>query len=319
MIIEILLTIILLGVIFNTYLQIKKNKNNKQGYTKKDAELNKLFITGAINNSASSISKNINDRLNDITEKTALIKRSHDDSSAVISNLQNEVNNFNDLLFNKKKRGGYGEAQLNIILEAIYGDNTNYYQEQYEYNNIIVDAAIFLPNDIFIPIDSKFPYENFSKVEDSNLDEHQLQHYMKLFKNDIKARIKETAKYIQKGTTSNYAIMFIPSEGVFAYIYSNIYEVVEFARQQNVLMVSPTTMNAVISNIRHTTQIIEQTKNAQEIREQINVLSIEFSRLDERWNRFDKKIQEIIVKKDDVSKTVKKISNKFNKITKKSK
>ena len=319
MIIEILLTIILLGVIFNTYLQANKYKNNKQSYTKKDAELNKLFINEAINSSATSISKNINDRLNDITEKTALIKKSHDDSSEVISNLQNEVNNFNDLLFNKKKRGGYGEAQLNIILEAIYGDNTNYYQEQYEYNNVIVDAAIFLPNEIFIPVDSKFPYENFSKVEDSTLEDHEIKHYLKLFKDDIKARIKETAKYIQKGITTNYAVMFIPSEAVFAYIYSNIYEVVELARQQNVLIVSPTTMNAVISNIRHTTQIIEQTQNAQEIREQIKALSLEFSRLDERWNKFDKKIGEIITKKEDVSITVKKISSKFNKITKKDK
>ncbi len=303
MINTLLLVLILCAVSYNIFL-ININKT-------------KAFDADALNKTIteknSELKDNITKRLETITKRTAEIEVTNKHSKEVIDNLKYEIVNFSKLLFNKKDRGAYGEAHLSQILHAVYGGNIDYYQEQYQISpGKIVDLAIFLPNDLLIPVDSKFPLENFIKIQEDSADNFSFRN----FKQDLKARINETSSYIINGKTTEYAVMFIPSESVFSFIYSKTPDVIEYARIKNVLIVSPTTMSAVISNIKHTTEIIVQTEGSKEIRKEIIKLGTEFRRLEDRWLSLDKKIIEIITKKDDFGKTVNKINNRFNKIQK---
>lgn len=154
-----------------------------------------------------------------------------------------EVASFQDVLRTPKLRGRWGEASLEHLLQE-YFPPTLYERQKSFSSGEMVDAVLKLPDGRLLPIDSKFPLENFQRMIGAESEEVRAR-FQKLFLDDVRREIDDVAaKYIapQEGTTQ-LALVFIPAESVYYEIVNNVkdFDVSEYARKRNVLLVSPNT------------------------------------------------------------------------------
>lgn len=173
------------------------------------------------------------------------LKGMHDSVKSVVS--------FQDLFRNPKLRGQWGEMSLEASL-AQYFPKDRYSIQHYFSSGEAVDAVLRLPNDIFLPIDSKFNWDNFQKLVNSDNEIHK-DGYRKLFYSDVKKKIDEiSSKYIlpAEGTT-DFALMFVPAETVYYEMINNMKDVdiADYARKKKVILVSPNTFALSVSAIQH--------------------------------------------------------------------
>lgn len=177
------------------------------------------------------------------------------------------VSSFQDLFRNPKLRGQWGEMSLEASL-AQYFPRDRFIIQHYFSSGEAVDAALKLPNDILLPIDSKFNWDNFQKMVNADNDIHR-DGFRKLFLSDVKKKVDEiSSKYIlpSEGTT-DFALMFIPAETVYYEIINNIKDVdiSEYARKKKVMMVSPNTFALSVSAIHHWYRDVQINKETQSI------------------------------------------------------
>ena len=174
-----------------------------------------------------------------------------------------------DILRAPKPRGGLGEIMLDNLLAQVLPSER--YQTQHTFDNgTRVDAAIFLADHV-VPIDAKFPLENFQRILDAENDkERQSAH--KSFIRDVRKRVDETAKYIQPDEgTFEFALMYIPAENVY-YEILGAKDLFEHALEQHVIPVSPNSFFAYLN-------VIVFGLRGMEIEEKARVLLGQLSRL----------------------------------------
>ncbi|OGM99778.1 MAG: hypothetical protein A2736_02890 [Candidatus Yanofskybacteria bacterium RIFCSPHIGHO2_01_FULL_41_27] len=176
------------------------------------------------------------------------------------------VSSFQDIFKSPKLRGIWGEASLEAALSQYFSKDI-YEIQHYFKSGEAVDAILKLPNNLILPIDSKFNWENFEKMVNAENDMNREIH-RKIFYGDVKKKIDEIAsKYIlpSEGTT-DVALMYVPAETVYYELINNIKDVdiPNYARSKKVFMVSPNTFALSVSAIRHwfrDVQINHQTKD----------------------------------------------------------
>ena len=188
-------------------------------------------------------SKQLNERL----DKAAEVIRDVGKEVGQMSEIGRNMRELQDFLKSPKLRGNIGEQVLKDLIAQIFPKN--HFHLQYTFaSGEKVDAAIQTDAGI-LPIDAKFPMENFQKLSKAKTDE-EIKHYRKEFSRDIKKHIDAIAKkYILPDEgTMDFALMYVPSESVF---YETIVmdELVEYARGQRVYIVSPTTLYAHLQTI----------------------------------------------------------------------
>lgn len=190
--------------------------------------------------------------------------RLHENLKQVQESVKN-VSSFQDIFKSPKLRGTWGEASLEAALNQYF--SRDMYKLQYYFKSgEAVDAALNLPNNLILPIDSKFNWENFEKMVNAETDMNK-EIYRKSFYGDVKKKIDEiAAKYIlpSEGTT-DLALMYVPAETVYYEMINNIKDVdiPNYARAKKVFLVSPNTFALSVSAIRHwfkDVQINQQTK-----------------------------------------------------------
>jgi hypothetical protein len=147
-----------------------------------------------------------------ITDVTQQLTKLDETNRQVIS-FTDQLQSLQDILKNPKQRGILGEYYLETLLKNVLAPNQ--YQMQYSFSNgEIVDAAVFIKDKI-IPVDSKFSLENYNRMVEVTDTTEKLR-LEKLFINDLKSRISETAKYIRpEEGTMDFAFMFIPHEAIY--------------------------------------------------------------------------------------------------------
>jgi DNA recombination protein RmuC len=153
------------------------------------------------------------------------------------------------------------------------------YQLQYKLaEGMIVDAAIIL-DDRILPLDSKFSLENYSRLLEAKPGEQEA--LAKMFKEDLKRRIDETAKYILPGKgTLDQALMFIPSEAIYYDLLANKVglgnvsgrNLIQYASEKKVTIVGPSTLSAMLQTIMQGLRSIEIHKDTEKIRKNIEQL-----------------------------------------------
>ena len=211
----------------------------------------------------------------DVTEK--LVKL--DETNKQVMNFTDQLQDLQDMLKNPKRRGVLGEYYLENVLKNVLPPKS--YKMQYKFKDgEIVDAVIFVREKI-IPIDSKFSLENYNKMAQEK-NETERAKLEKEFKNDLKKRIDETAKYIkpEEGTFS-YAFMFIPHEAIYydllvsqvGAIKISTKDLIEYAyREKHVIIVSPTTFYAYLQMFLQGLKSLEIEKSTQEIIKRVEQL-----------------------------------------------
>ena len=268
-------------------------------------------ISGKVEEKLSKGFEKTNETFVKITERLIKI----DEAQKKIEALSQDVGSLQNILTDKKTRGIFGEVQLNQILTAIFGEhNERLYKLQYQIGNagVIADAVLFLPEPLgVLPIDSKFPMENYERMLDGSLEESQRDKGKKDFKLNIKKHITDIAdKYIIKGLTTQ-AIMFLPAEAIFAEIHAYHEDLVEAARNRNVWIASPSTFMALLTTVQSVLRNIETQKQAKVIQEELYKLSQEFGRYKDRWGKLSQHIEQVSKDVKEINVTTDKISNRF--------
>lgn len=208
--------------------------------------------------------------IRDVTQKLTEL----DKTNQQVGDIASELKTLQNVLQNPKQRGVLGEYYLEQVLENVLPPGR--FQLQYKFKDgDIVDAVITLDKGKLLPIDSKFSLENYNRLVEES-DPLRRNMLAKLFREDLKKRIDETAKYVRpKEKTMDYAFMFIPSEAIYYDLLVNkvgmtntsARDLIEYAfRDKNVIIVSPTTFMAYLQTVMQglrSLQIEEQAKDIQ--------------------------------------------------------
>ena len=243
-----------------------------------------------------------------------------DEAQKKIDELSLDIVTLQNVLTDKKTRGTFGEVNLEYILNNAFGPAQNgLYETQHKFaNGYIVDALLYAPAPLgTISIDSKFPLENYQKMTDRSKSKEERLAFEKLFVSDVKKHINAIKdKYIIPGETAGEAIMFLPAEAIFAEINAYHPELITYAYHNNVWITGPTTLISTLSTISMIIKNMERDKYAKVIHEELNKLSIEFSRYKDRWDKLAKNIKAVNNSVEEINTTTEKISKRFASINK---
>jgi DNA recombination protein RmuC len=228
---------------------------------------------------------NVNKRLGDLDKTNQRIV----DFSAQLQHLQN-------ILQNPKQRGVFGEVILEQVLSNVLPPET--FQMQYAFSNEhIVDAAVFVKDKV-IPIDSKFSLENYNRWFNAT-DQNERDQLEKVFLNDLKLRIQETAKYIlPEKKTTDFAFMFIPSESIYYDLLTNKVGtenlIQRAAGQYKVIIVSPTSFLAYLQTVVQGLKSMEIEERAEDIITNVEKLSKHLDKYEAYYQKLGKTLGTVV-------------------------
>src|SRR3990167_6383408 len=234
-----------------------------------------------VNESLKSHSSESNKIIRDVTERLTRL----DETNKQVISFADQLQSLENILKNPKQRGILGEYYLETVLKNVLPPAS--YQMQYEFpDKTIVDAVVFVKDKI-IPIDSKFSLENYNKMAEER-DETERKKLGKVFEDDLKNRILETAKYIQprEGTT-DFAFMFIPHEAIYYDLLTGKVGAGEenliqrAAGKYKVIITSPTSFLAYLQTVLQGLKAMEIEEKAKEIIKKVEDLGKHLKSYDE--------------------------------------
>ena len=236
--------------------------------------------------------------------------------------LSKDVVSLRTIMEGNQTRGQYGEYQLEMVLHNVFGDTTGCYQEQYtlktskDGNDVRADAVVFMPEpNKMICIDSKFPFQDYERMFNAESEEEK-ERYKKDFARAVKQHITVIKdKYIIEGKTAPEALMFIPNDGVFAFVHHDLQDVVEYAREKKVILTSPSTLPAILVTINMVRIEAERAKNVRIISKQLAILGKQFELFAKEWESFSKQLETASRTREKLDTRVNRITSKFDAIS----
>ncbi len=239
-----------------------------------------------------------------------------DKAQANIEKLSGNVLSLQDILSNKQTRGAFGEIQLHdIVLKALPSDS--YTMQATLSNGRRADCLVHLPNPPGpIVIDSKFPLEAYEALRRAP-DQPSLQDAARQFRASVRVHIRAIAdRYILEGETADGALMFLPSESVYAELHANFPDVVREGFAAKVWIVSPTTcmatlntMRAVLKDARMRAQAGAIRRELSELYKDVERLGMRVENLDRHFGQAAKDIEEIKISSDKAGKRARRLDN----------
>ncbi|MEJ6707750.1 MAG: DNA recombination protein RmuC [Amylibacter sp.] len=222
--------------------------------------------------------------LTQLQERLATI----DKAQTNIEKLSGDVLSLQDILSNKQTRGAFGEIQLNDIVQKAMPPDAYTFQAKLS-NEKRADCLIHLPNPPGpIVIDSKFPLEAYEKIRAAD-NPAMVQIAVREMKVAVRAHIKAISeKYIIEGETADGALMFLPSEAVYAELHANFGDVVREGFDARVWIVSPTTCMATLNTMRAILKDARMKEQAGAIRKELGLLNKDVDRLETRVGNLDR-------------------------------
>jgi DNA recombination protein RmuC len=211
-----------------------------------------------------------------------------DKAQANIEKLSGNVLSLQDILSNKQTRGAFGEIQLHDIVQKALPKDA-YTMQATLSNGRRADCLIHLPNPPGpIVIDAKFPLEAYEALRRAETPRQQ-QEAASLMRGSVRQHIRAIAeKYILEGETADGALMFLPSEAVYAELHANFPEVVREGFAAKVWIVSPTTCMATLNTMRAVLKDARMREQAGAIRRELALLSGDVDRLGQRVENLDR-------------------------------
>src|SRR6056297_121702 len=250
--------------------------------------------------------------LGDLQQRLQAIDRAQDN----ITKLSGDVLSLQDILSNKQTRGAFGEIQLrDIVTKALPSDS--YALQATLSNGRRADCLVHLPNPPGpICIDSKFPLEAYEALRRAGTDA-EVTEAARFLRNSLKKHIKDIAeRYIIEGETADGALMFLPSEAVYAELHANFPEVVREGFAARVWVVSPTTCMATLNTMRAILKDARMREQAGAIRRELGLLFADVDRLGTRVENLDrhfhqaaKDVSEIKISADKAGRRARRLDN----------
>lgn len=238
-----------------------------------------------------------------------------------MKNLATGVGDLKKVMEGVKTRGIYGEVQLGAIIE----DTLN--KTQYEENIITktgsndrVEFAVKMPGketDVYLPIDSKFPVENYSRLIAAydNGDKTEVATYQKALANDVKEQAKKiSSKYIDPPKTTDFGIMFVPTESLYAEIIRIPGLSDEVRQKQNITIASPSTLPVMLSGLLMGFRTVAIEKRSAEVWQTLGAVKTQFGKFSELLEGVQKKLQESANKIESAKTTSRQIERKLKNV-----
>ncbi len=263
-----------------------------------------------------ALTKRLGDGLMQQTQKTGetlteLQKRLAviDEAQKNITDLSKQMVGLQDILSNKQLRGAFGQSRLeDLVRDAL--PRAAYDFEVTLANGKRVDCLVRLPKPPGpVAIDSKFPLEAYRALAEAR-DEAAKTQATRAFSGDLKKHIDDIAtKYIVPNETADWALMFLPSEAVYAEVHANFPNVVEEAHRRHVAIVSPSTLMAALTTVRAILKDAQMKEQAERIQQEIERMLSDVRLLDDRVGNLQRHFEQ-------TSRDVEQIATSARKITK---
>jgi len=203
-------------------------------------------VTQNLGESMKTTAKHTTDHLQQLHARLAVI----DTAQKNLTDLSTQVSSLHSVLANKQARGAFGQAQLEALVADVLPKGAYAFQHKLS-NGKMPDCAIFMPDNTHLVIDAKFPLEAITALRNAANDEERKQAAARIKQDIIKHVVDISEKYLIPGETQEIALMFIPSESVYAELYERFEEVMQRAHRAKVMIVSPTLMVLAIQVIKH--------------------------------------------------------------------
>lgn len=243
-----------------------------------------LAVTKSVGEGLQQNASKTAETLTDLRERLAKI----DIAQQKISSLSEQVVSLQEVLSNKQARGAFGEIQLNDLVTSILPPSAYEFQAVLP-NDKRADCLLRLPNPPgSIVIDAKFPLESYSALRAASNDREKIE-AERFFRASVLKHIKDISeKYIIAGETAESALMFLPSEAVYAELHANFTDVVEASYRSKVWIVSPTTLMATLNTVRAVLKDAKMREQAGVIQKEVGTLIEDIARLDSRIDSLSK-------------------------------
>jgi len=248
--------------------------------------------------------KEMKDNLENLSKNTIALEGQMKESKESVGKLTDTTSQLRQILSSSQARGQWGERMVKDILDFIgLVEGINYTQQkQIPDGKNRPDFTFLLPDEKAINMDVKFPlthYENYIAAESNQEEESE----KKAFLADVRNHVNEVSKrgYIDpKGSTVDYVLLFIPNEGIYAFLNQEDHTLIDFSLEKKILLCSPVTLYAILSLIRQAVSNFAMEKKAGEMQELVGV----FKR---QWNLFTGKV-------DAIGKSLNALSNHYEEL-----
>lgn len=234
------------------------------------------------------INKEVNEQLMNVVKGVTEVS----ESSKQVFTVAEQLQNLEKVLKHQKQRGNLGEASLQLALENILPATA--YKMQYQFEGGETVDAVVITKDGMIPVDAKFSLDNYRRLVDET-DDIRREELEKDFKNDLKKRIDETAKYIRpKDGTLPFAFMYIPAEAIYydllinevGSVKVNTRSLIDYAyKDKNVIIVSPTTFAAYLQSVLYGFRAFKIEESAKQIGKHVENLSRHLKAYDDYFKK----------------------------------
>ncbi|WP_339713800.1 DNA recombination protein RmuC [uncultured Sneathiella sp.] len=286
-----------------------------------DTAASRQEINQTLSERLDTVSKRLGDSLSQSAEKTGQSLSELQTRLAVIdkaqsnlTELSNQVVGLQDILANKQARGAFGEIQLNDLVKSALPPSAYDFQVTLG-NGRRADCLIKLPNPPgSIVVDAKFPLESFHLLRQAETESDKTI-AIRAFTGAMQKHIADISdKYILDGETAESALLFLPSEAVYAELHANFPAILERSYKARVWIVSPTTLMATLNTVRAVLKDSQMRAQAGVIQKEVGILLKDVERLDDRVSKLGNHFQQASKDIELIETSSRKISSRAEKI-----
>jgi DNA recombination protein RmuC len=274
-------------------------------------------VTHRVGQSMEQQTRNTMDSLRHLHERLAVIDNAHKN----LTDLTTQVTTLRDVLANKQARGAFGQARMEAIVQD--GLPKGSYEFQFTLSNSKrPDCVVFLPDQRPLCIDAKFPLEAVTALRDARSDEEKKIAAQRV-RSDMLKHVNDIAqKYLITGETQEMALMFVPSESVYAEIHDGFDDVVQKAYRARVVLVSPSLLMLAIQVMQQILKDARMREAADQIRNEVVNMTDDLTRLRERvmklqqhFGQANEDVRQILISVDKIDKRKARIEDlEFDKV-----
>ena len=255
--------------------------------------------------------KETTESLSKLNERLAVI----DAAQKNLTSLTSEVLTLKDVLSNKQTRGAFGQGRMEAIIRDALPPNSFEFQATLK-NGKRPDCIIHLPNDPRpLIVDAKFPLESITAFREAKTDEEKKLAIARV-RADVSTHLKDIAeKYIVQGETQEMAIMFVPSESIYADLHESFEDIIQKAQRARIMITSPSLLmmavqmlQVIVKDSRMREQAFLVQSEVGKILDDVNRLSDRVGKLSTHFNQAQTDIQNITTSTDKISRRAEKIA-----------
>jgi DNA recombination protein RmuC len=261
-------------------------------------------VTHRVGQSMEQTTRNTMDSLRVLHERLGIIDNAHKN----LTDRTSQVTTLRDVLANKQSRGAFGQARMEAIVQD--GMPRGSYEFQFTLSSgKRPDCVVFLPDGRPLCIDAKFPLEAVTALHDARSEEEKKYATQRL-RGDVMKHVSDIAeKYLVAGETQDTALMFVPSESVYAEIHDGFDDVIQKAYRARVVLVSPSLLMLAIQVMQQILKDARMRDAADQIRTEVLNLGDDLGRLRERvlklqthFTQANEDIRQILISADKIEK-----------------